>query len=193
MHHPLVLAAPVPLREWAPDLPAGDLRSISLHWTGRDYESVFPAYHFCVSRPDDVLVTYTHDLHENMRDVRLDPSLPYAAHTRARNAWSIGLSIAAMRGATPQDFGAYPLTEPQLDGLCQVAARLAAFYGIDVAAIRTHAEAAVDDDYFGAGGADVRWDIARLRPSPEPLVPDEARTTGDWFRNRIESFMARAR
>ena len=108
-----------------------------------------------------------------MRDVRLDPSLPYAPHTRGRNAWSIGISIAAMQGATPSDFGRFPITEPQLDAMCRVAATLARFYGIDVAAIRTHAEAALDDGYFGAEGDDVRWDIARLRPSAEPLHPSD--------------------
>ena len=146
-----------------------------------------------MSGSDEVLVHHTHDLRENMRDVRLDPALPYAAHTRVRNSWSIGLSVAAMRGATPSDFGAYPLTEPQLDALCRVAATLAAFYAIDVAHVRTHAEAALDDGYFGAGSESSRWDIARLRPAPEPLRPGEATATGDWFRNRIAGLLVRPR
>jgi hypothetical protein len=171
------------------------LRSISLHWTAHDYDAVFPAYHYCVSGARDVLVHHTHDLRENMRDVRLDPSLPYAAHTAGRNSWSIGVSVAAMHGAVPADFGAFPLTEAQLDAMCRVAAALAAFYGIAVAAIRTHAEAALDDGYFGAGTGDehLRWDIARLRPSPEPLLPAEATATGDWFRERIAALIARPR
>jgi hypothetical protein len=191
VHHSLVLAQPVPIRDWRPELPPGDLRSISLHWTGHDYEQVFPAYHFVVSRPDDVLVNYTHDLRENMRDVRLDPSLPYAAHTAGRNSWSIGLSIAAMEGATPSDFGRYPITEPQLDALCRVAARLVAFYGIDVAHVRTHAESALLDGYFGSDLQAMRWDIARLRPSPEPLQTTEAASTGGWFRDRIAGMVRR--
>lgn len=176
-------------------MPAGDLRSISLHWTAHDYEAVFPAYHYCLSRPDEVLIHHTHDLRENMRDVRLDPSLPYAAHTAGRNSWSIGVAVAAMRGATPSDFGGCPLTEPQLDALCRVAAALASSYRIGVAAIRTHAEAALDDGYFGAGTGDehLRWDIARLRPSPEPLLPAEATATGDWFRERIAALIVRSR
>ncbi len=181
----MILAPPAALREWRPRLPQGDLRAISLHWTAGDYETVYPAYHFCVTGPADPRVHHTHDLRANMRDVRTDPALPYAAHTRGRNSWSIGLSAAAMRDATPSDFGACPLSEPQLDALCRVAARLARFYAIDPAAIRTHAEAALDDGYFGAGGDEVRWDIARLRPSPAPLEPREATATGDWFRDRI--------
>ena len=164
-----------------------------MHWTAHDYATVFPAYHYCVSGSRDVLVHHTHDLRENMRDVRLDPSLPYAAHTRGRNSWSIGISIAAMRDATPADFGAFALTEPQLDAMCRVAAALASFYGIDPAAIRTHAEAALDDGYFGAGDEDLRWDIARLRASPEPLLPAEATATGDWFRARIAALIAQTR
>jgi hypothetical protein len=164
-----------------------------LHWTAHGYDEVFPAYHFCLSRPDDVLVHHTHDLRENMRDVRIDPASPYAAHTAGRNSWSIGISIAAMAGATPSDFGAYPLTEAQLAAMCGVAARLASFYGIDVAAIRTHAEAALDDGYFGAGEERLRWDVARLEASAAPLLPSEATATGDWFRNRIAASIARTR
>jgi hypothetical protein len=188
----MILARPVPLREWRPELPAGDLRSIALHWTAGDYATVYAAYHFCLTGPETVLVHQTHDLRENMRDVRRDPDGAYAAHTRGRNSWSIGLAVAAMRDATPADFGPFPLTGAQLDGLCRVAASLAAFYRIEAAAIRTHAEAALDDGYFGAGDDEVRWDIARLRPSAAPLAPEEARATGDWFRERIAALRREA-
>jgi hypothetical protein len=190
----MILARPVPIRDWRPDpLPAGDLRSISLHWTAHDYAAIFPAYHFCLADAEDVVVHHTHDLRENMREVSKGPELPYAAHTRGRNSFSIGISIAAMRDATPSDFGAYPLTQPQLEAMCRLAMGLARFYGIDVAAIRTHAEAALDDGYFGAGNDELRWDIARLRPSADPLEPHEATVTGDWFRNRIAELLVSAR
>jgi hypothetical protein len=97
-----------------------------------------------------------------------------------------------MREATPADFGPFPVTAAQIDALCRVAARLARFYEIDVAAIRTHAEAALEDGYFGDGD-DERWDIARLRPSAESLVPDEAEAVGEWFRERIGALLQRAR
>jgi hypothetical protein len=174
-------------------LPSGEVRAIYLHWTAHGYDEVFPAYHFCIARPDDVVVHHTHDLRENMRDVRLDPELPYAAHTGGRNSRALGISIAAMRDSTPHDFGPNPLTIPQLDGMCRVAARLAAFYGVEVAAIRTHAEAALADGYFGAGPGHQRWDIARLRPSPAPLEPAEATRAGDWFRERIAALIVPAR
>ncbi len=173
------------LRDWRPVFPAGDLRAIWLHWTGGDYAAVFPAYHFCLSGADEVIVHQTHDLRANMRDVRTAPDEPYAAHTAGRNAWGIGLAICSMAGALPSDFGATPLTEPQLAALCTVAARLAQVYGIPLAAIRTHAEAALEDGYFGAGD-EQRWDIARLAPAAAPLVAEDARRTGALLRARID-------
>jgi hypothetical protein len=161
------------------------LRSISLHWTAHDYEAVFPAYHFCLRGVSEIEVVATHDLRANMRDVRLAPERPYAAHTAGRNSWSIGLAVCAMAGARPSDFGAFPLLPGQIDALCVVAGRLAAAYGIPLAAIRTHAEAALEDGYFGADGDDRRWDVARLAPAPEPLAPDEAGLTGERLRARI--------
>jgi hypothetical protein len=161
------------------------LRSISLHWTAHDYEAVFPAYHFCLRGVSDVMVVQTHDLRANMRDLRRDPSRPYAAHTLGRNSWSIGLAVCGMAGAEPVDFGRYPLAPAQIDALCVVARTLADAYRIPLAAIRTHAEAALEDGYFGAGSDESRWDIARLEPRPQPLEAREAIATGNELRARI--------
>jgi N-acetylmuramoyl-L-alanine amidase len=130
-------------------------------------------------------VVQTADLRGNMRDLRADPSGPYAAHTAGRNSWSIGIAVCAMADARPDDFGRYPLLDAQIGGLCAVARTLADAYGIPLAAIRTHAEAALDDGYFGASGPDERWDIARLAARREPLEPHEATATGDALRARI--------
>ncbi len=183
----MVLPGPVRLRDWRPDFPAGELRSISLHWTAHDYETVFPAYHFCLRGVSDIVVVQTNDLRCNMRDVRTGDQ-PYAAHTAGRNSWSIGLAVCAMGGALPSDFGPHPLVATQVDALCTLARRLADAYRIPLDAVRTHAEAALEDGYFGAG-PDQRWDIARLAPSPEPLEPADALRTGAELRARI----ARAR
>ena len=173
------------LRDWRPVFPVGELRAISLHWTAYDYETVFPAYHYCLQGVSDVIVAATHDLRANMRDLRVDPAGPYAAHTARRNSYAIGLAVCGMAGARPGDFGAYPLAEAQIDALCAVARRLADAYAIPAAAIRTHAEFAVEDGYFGAGGDDERWDIALLAPRSEPLTPADALRTGDALRARI--------
>jgi hypothetical protein len=155
-----------------------------LHWTAGDYATVFPSYHVCLSGASDVIVHATHDLRANMRDVRADPETAYAAHTQGRNSYCAGIAVCAMAGATPHDFGGFPLTEQQLDALCRVTAVLVERYAIPLEAVRTHAEAALEDGYFGAGD-DARWDIARLAPARAPLEQAEAGAVGTLLRARI--------
>jgi N-acetyl-anhydromuramyl-L-alanine amidase AmpD len=168
-----------------PPFPPGDLRDIYLHWTGGGYGDVFDAYHFCITADDAgrAQVVATHDLRANMRDVRAGGD--YAAHTLGRNSFAIGIAICAMRDATPHDFGVAPMHERQIDAACALAARLCATYAIALGSVRTHAEAALDDGYFGCG-EERRWDIARLVPEPGPLRPLEAISTGDALRARVE-------
>jgi hypothetical protein len=167
--------------------PPGDLRFIYLHWTAGDYATTYPAYHFCIALGADgaPALVATHDLRANMRDVR-GAAPPYAAHTAGRNSYAIGIAVCGMADATPHDFGAYPLREDLLGLACETAARLCARYAIPIDArfVRTHAEAALDDGYFGAGEEE-RWDIARLAPSPEPLEARDAARVGDALRARI--------
>ncbi|HTU71842.1 MAG TPA: hypothetical protein VMF11_16180 [Candidatus Baltobacteraceae bacterium] len=175
-----------PLATWRPDVP-GPIDHIYTHWSAHDYESVFPAYHFCIAKTArGILVVNTHDVRENMRAVYEGPELPYAQHTRKRNSYALGIAIMGMEGATPSDFGKYPLTEELIDGLCLVGARLAAFYGvpIDDEHVMSHAEAALRDGYFGTA-PDQRWDIARLVPSDAPLVEREAIDVGEELRERM--------
>jgi hypothetical protein len=122
-----------PLTQWQPDVP-GRIDHIYTHWSAHDYASVFPAYHFCIATtPDGIVVVNTHDVRENMRNVYENPDAPYAQHTRGRNSHALGISIMAMQDATPANFGAYPLTEELVNGLCVVGARLAAFYNVPIA------------------------------------------------------------
>ncbi len=178
-----------PLAVWRPEVP-GRIERIYTHWSAYDYEKVFPAYHFCVAiKPGTgIVVVNTHDVRENMRNCYEAPELPYAAHTRNRNSHALGISIMAMQAATPQDFGKYPLTEPLIDALCLVGARLAAFYNVPIDAdhIMSHAEAALHDGYFGTAENE-RWDIARLRSSPQPLEPREAIDVGEELRERMRN------
>lgn len=186
------LAGPVPIERWNPELPAGTLRSISLHWTAGDYTSVFPAYHFCISGSAEPIVHATHRLQQNMRDLReAPPGTVYAAHTSGRNSFSVGIAVCAMNDARPDDFGSCPITAAQIHALCVVSERIAWTYRIPIAAIRTHAEAAVDDGYFGAIGDDRRWDIARVVPDARPLREAEATTIADAFRREIMQLRAR--
>jgi len=52
----------------------------------------------------------------------------------------------------------------------------------------THAEAALHDGYFGTE-PEQRWDIARLKPEPRPLVEQDALDTGEELRARIRRFL----
>jgi len=176
------------LQAWQPDTP-GPITHIYTHWSAYDYASVFPAYHFCIATTaQGILVVNTHDVRENMRAVYEEPELPYAAHTRGRNSFALGISIMGMEGATPSNFGSYPLTEELIDGLCLVSARLAAFYNVPIDGdhIMSHAEAAVREGYFGTA-EDQRWDIARLHASDEPLVEQDARDAGEELRARMRA------
>jgi hypothetical protein len=177
------------IAQWRPDV-SGRIEAIYTHWSAHDYASVFPAYHFCVvETPAGVIeVVNTHDVRENMRDVYEPPERPYAQHTRKRNSYALGISVMAMEGATPQDFGKYPLTDALVEGLCVVGARLASFYGvpIDDEHIMTHAEAALYDGYFGTD-PDRRWDLARFAASPTPLAEQEARDRGEELRARMRA------
>jgi hypothetical protein len=177
------------------DLPPGDLRSIVLHWTAGDYRSVFKAYHVCVALGDagEPVAVLTHDLRANMRDVRA-VSDAYAAHTLGRNSYAIGLAICGMQGAVPSDFGAYPLRDDLVTAACRAAADLCRAYAIPVdrGHVYTHAEAALEDGYFGCDEGE-RWDIARLRPAPGPLAPADAASAGNDLRGRVAHFLGHER
>lgn len=181
----------LPLEQWKADLPQGRIEKLYLHWSAGDYQTVYPAYHFCIgldarSKP---FVAETSDLRLNMRDVGTDPDQPYTAHTRGRNSFAAGLSMMCMQDAQPADFGAFPLTKNLVDALCYVTAQVAAFYRIsaDSATIMTHAEAAVIDGYFGTA-PEQRWDIARLAPCGIPLQEADAATVGNQLRQRIAAY-----
>lgn len=170
-----------------PSFEPGEIHRLVLHWTGGDDRTAYPAYHFCIAadRADRPIVIATHDARANMRDVRVDGA-SYAAHTAGRNSFALGFGICGMLGATPTDFGRYPLRDDLVEACCRLAARACAAYGIAIEpdSVMTHAEAAVEDGYFGCG-PDERWDIARLVADPSPLEPSDARRTGDLLRARI--------
>ncbi len=165
------------------------LQTVYLHWTAGDYEETFAAYHYCIALRDGVpTVVETHAPSANARDLR-DASDAYAAHVAGRNSFALGVAVCGMRDASPHDFGAFPLRDDMLDLACAHVAQLCAIYAIPIDAehVRTHAEAAVADGYFGCGD-DERWDIARLRADDRPLERAEAAAVGDALRARIRAY-----
>jgi hypothetical protein len=178
-----------PLARWSPEFPAGRIETIYLHWSGGDYETVYTSYHYCIALKDGApVVVETHDLRANMRRVESGDAA-YAMHTLGRNSFAAGIAVMAMRDASPADFGAFPLTNELVDALCAVAARVAHAYAIpiDGERVRTHAEAALLDGYFGLHADDERWDIALLTPQARALEPRDAIATAEELRRRIAS------
>ncbi len=175
-----------------PAWPAGEIRYAYLHWTAGDYVTTYPAYHVCVGLDARGAPTAfaTHDVRANMCDVRASDA-PYAAHTAGRNSYALGFAICGMAGATPHDFGSFPLRDDLVALACATVADACAAYGIAIepAYVRTHAEAALEDGYFGSGD-DERWDIARLAPSELALDAAEATRVGDLLRARIAASRA---
>jgi hypothetical protein len=175
-----------------PFWPPGEIRYAYLHWTAGDYVTTYPAYHVCVGLDARGVpsVFTTHDVRANMRDVRASDD-PYAAHTAGRNSYALGFAICGMAGATPHDFGDYPLRDDLVALACATVADACAAYGIPVERpyVRSHAEAALEDGYFGCED-DERWDIARLAPSEMPLEAADATRVGDVLRARIAASRA---
>ena len=111
----------------------------------------------------------------------------------------ISLASAGMKGATPFDFGHYPLTISQTSSMCKEAARLCLLHGIqaEINYVFTHAEAAFQDGY----GVNTQ---AMIKPfdflSDSPIDEDQesytderlrqkAFLTGTILRNRIRKYM----
>jgi hypothetical protein len=132
---------------------------------------------------DKWVLKLTHDPRDNMPGLT---DAPMASHTWHRNSWALGIAIGGMDGATTNNFGKDPVQLHELQYLCAGAAALAAKYGVQANqdlgggehTIMTHAEAAIQDGYFGE-----RWDLALFEPGP--LTQTGARYHGDLLRQRI--------
>ena len=111
------------------------------------------------------------------------------------------ISIAAlgMRGATLTDFGDHPLTDAQVEAMCQEAARLSLLYGIPIqsSTVFTHAEIALQNGYgIGSGAIKEVWDFETTEPIG-PFVYDNERhnekttLTGTLLRNKIRRYVTK--
>ncbi len=109
----------------------------------------------------------------------------YAAHTLGCNTGSIGISCAAMFGAlTVENYGLFPITEKQFDGLCRKIAEQCKKYDITVTprTVLSHAEVQ------GTLGIKQRgkWDIAVLPFAGMKTAKD----CGDLMRRRVAAYRA---
>lgn len=110
----------------------------------------------------------------NTRDGR------YAAHTRALNTGSVGLSVAAMAGAQERPFsaGKYPITSKQLDAFVAMVAEYADTYRIPITrkTVLTHAEVQPTLGVWQRGKWDICWLPGMAKAGNAIEVGDELRT-----------------
>jgi len=159
---------------------ADGLKRIILHWAASTHSVDALSrshYHFIVAG-DGSIVPGIRKPTDNISTT----DGAYAAHTLNCNTGSIGIALAAMAGATERPFsaGPYPITTPQLDAFCGLAARLAKQYGIPNtrATILTHAEVQPTLGIAQRG----KWDICWL---PGMAEPQNAIAVGDTLRAMI--------
>lgn len=103
----------------------------------------------------------------------------YAAHTRALNTGSIGLAMAAMRGARERPFhpGDAPIKAGQLHAFVQMVAEYADTYSIPITrkTVLTHAEVQPTLVVWQRGKWDIAWLPGMARPGDPVHVGDELR------------------
>lgn len=157
------------------DLPAGKCIGLVYHWSGGRYSVFFSNYHVCVlGPPQDGKVLITHPFVNNLRQIQ--PGDTYAAHTKGRNSFRLAVSAMAMYRATMNDAGQFPVTPQQIEAMCAVGGLIVVKYNLNIATeVKTHAEWALADGYFGR-----RWDFHRMG--------DLLRRKTQWYADRVRRF-----
>jgi hypothetical protein len=160
-------------------LPSCAMRGIVNHWTGGAYRAsaVDKRHYHIIIEGDGTLVRGNHSIANNVNCANGN----YAAHTRGCNTGFIGVSLAAMAGATesPLNFGRFPVTREQYEALVRVNADLCERYGIGVSAqtVLGHCEV---ERYLGKPQRG-KWDPWRFAWSPE----SDRYTLGGQFRQDV--------
>lgn len=155
------------------------------HWTAGSYNvsDIDKAHYHDIIDGDGRVVSGVHkpEDNENVNDGH------YAAHTRNCNTGAIGISIAAMAGATETPFsaGAFPIKLVQWSAFILRIAERCKQYGILVtpSTVLTHAEVESTLGIDQAG----KWDIARLPFEPGTVG---AKAVGDKMRREVSAILA---
>jgi hypothetical protein len=164
------------------------MNRIIWHWTGGAHkanDSDKRHYHFIIEG-DGTVVNGNHPPEANAVIRSPRDGSTYAAHTRGANTGSIGVAVAAMRGATERPFsaGPSPITGKQVEALVRLTADLCRRYNIPVTdqTVLSHAE--VQPRLGIAQGG--KWDIAWL---PGMAGPGDPLAIGDGLRDRVRAMM----
>lgn len=189
--------------------PGERIDGIDEHWTVGPYDVTFPdaplhagdndGYHFCIVERNGVFVVeITAD--PRLNAVQVSANAPYIAHVAGGNSFRLGIAVCAMEGATPEDFGAYPVTEQQLEVMCAANGAIGAKYGLDLSdasVLDTHGEDAIVKGYWPGdpvdpnkpwSGAPYRWDLGRRIASSMPLSKVAAIAEGTEYRQRSHAY-----
>lgn len=164
------------------DVHPSGLHRVVMHWTAGAYGDIALErrhYHVLIDqRGRQTLGDLMPEANANCSDGQ------YAAHTRALNTGSIGVSADAMAGAQerPFDPGPYPLTPLQVEGLCEAVADLCDTYRIPVSrwTVLSHAEVQPTLGVWQRR----KWDIAWL---PGMAGPGDPVKVGDNLRDMIRA------
>lgn len=163
------------------------MKRIIIHWsagghwaTATDREH----YHFVIEGDGSIV----DGVHAPEANAVIGNGKSYAAHTRNANTGSIGVALAAMRGAVERPFnpGPSPITDKQLTALSRLCARLCRKYQISVTrqTVLTHAEVQPTLGIQQRG----KWDITWL---PDMDKPGDAVKVGDRLRKMISQELER--
>lgn len=152
----------------------GYIEHIYVHWTAGRYHQFFDDYHINVDN-DGSIYASVDDLTELLE------------HTWRRNSRAIGVCMAGCYNAKPRNgydtnFGNYPPTQEQIDGLAKVIAVLCGGLGIFINYdhVKTHCEVAEEDGY-GPSTTCERWDLWFL---PDYPLGNELKPGGDVIRGK---------
>ena len=160
------------------------MKRIVMHWTAGAHNANGTdkrAYHYIIEG-DGSIVKGNNPPEANRVITNPSDGSTYAAHTRGLNTGSIGVAVAAMRGAreVPFDAGPSPITDAQVAAMVKHVAALADKYGIPVTreCVLTHAEV---QPTLGVSQRQ-KWDIMWL---PGMTKPTDPVAVGDMLRTQI--------
>ena len=160
------------------------MQRIIWHWTAGGHKANNTDrrhYHFIIEG-DGTVVAGNHPPEANAVIRSPNDGSTYAAHTRGLNTGSIGIALAAMRGAIERPFsaGPSPITQAQLDALARLTGRLCTQYGIPLQAdtVLTHAEVQPTLKVAQRGKWDIRW-VPGMSGVGDPVA------VGDGLRDRV--------
>lgn len=193
-----------------PDVEAGLIARISLHWAAMKYGwavdlaakgDVIP-YNVVadIDANGSFLLVQGMNPGLNARQIGADGEtmdVTYCGSCWHRNSHAVAASISALANGSAADFGPYPLTEHLVDAMCAGAAALCTKYRIDASDPKTcytHAEAAILDGYFWGDptpDGDTRGDLCVLEAHPEMSTDQlkaNAPLAGAMLRRRIHAY-----